>query len=376
MDQVAQLEKDFPPLNLKSIVRPKSFLFLVLMSVCSLLVTIISTGSYYLYNENHTQPPAVPIIVASVTPTQAPEKPIDATKEWQTYSSDKRKLTFKYPPTYQIVSDYPTALTLGFKETGSRQVLPFLTIKTANFTPYETYKACSDDPTFPCLNGSLYLQKQDVVDTQVASVSAKSYYYTEGPDSVHHVIVTNKAPKIEFNMNVAGGGLDYTFQQILKSVEFTDQSQAADTSTWKTYRDPKNRFTLEYPSKNVSIGNYDEIIDKFAIIGAGAKTSFFLLIHVTKTNSTVEQEKQSLEKIKNIDGFQYTKLTPYTNGQITGFSYNEHMNNGDQEGDSQGIFMIRNGYEYSFDFADGTNVVQAEARKIIEQILSTFKFTQ
>ncbi|KKS21605.1 MAG: hypothetical protein UU78_C0035G0022, partial [Candidatus Roizmanbacteria bacterium GW2011_GWC2_41_7] len=63
-----------------------------------------------------------------------------------------------------------------------------------------------------------------------------SFYLHYGADSDFHTVQTTEDPRIELEMNVAGGGLDQTFDQILSTFRFLDEEIGQCTYEGKTYQ--------------------------------------------------------------------------------------------------------------------------------------------
>lgn len=150
--------------------------------------------------------------------------PPDPTADWKTFNSADFGIEFKYPKTYEIISNTNKSIVLGFKDTTGNGPFPYLMIGKQKTINYSTLKTCSaDTQNEPCLNGaSSGNQDKELLEQDLSGKKAISFFATEGLNSDFHFIQTLEDPSIEFKMNVAGGGLEATFDQILSTLKFKD----------------------------------------------------------------------------------------------------------------------------------------------------------
>jgi len=156
------------------------------------------------------------------------------TADWKFFSNSSLGISFLYPKEYVVMQSDETKIVLGFFLTPeSTQLLPYLTI--------------TNQPLFDA-------QKfDDTENREVGSQPAVSFYSVPGVDSDKHIVQTTQSPQIEFVMDVAGGGLDATFENILKSVKFATVINENGEEAAAMPKDGKNstysagEFSVSYP---------------------------------------------------------------------------------------------------------------------------------
>jgi len=149
----------------------------------------------------------------------------DPTADWKTFNSTDFGIEFKYPDPYEIISNTSKTIVLGFKDTTGAGPFPYLTISKQKTINYSILKTCSPDQTTntPCLAsiGSGY-QDEEIINSKLDEVESVSFITSEGPETLYYIVQTVEEPSLELKMNVAGGGLGNTFEQILSTFKFKD----------------------------------------------------------------------------------------------------------------------------------------------------------
>jgi hypothetical protein len=161
--------------------------------------------------------------VASPTPTAT----TDPTANWKTYTNKALGIEFKYPESYSLLKETPN-VEFGFG-IGTEPPTTYLTV-SKKLTDFSKYKECVPNGTTPCFNNISWDQTANIADIKLGGAGAKSIYYTEGVDGDHHVIQVASPQKLELKMYIAGGKLDYNFQQILSTFKFLGTTTISPSS--------------------------------------------------------------------------------------------------------------------------------------------------
>jgi hypothetical protein len=170
---------------------------------------------------------------ASLQPSGADTSPtltLIPTSCLQVYRNEKLGFEFKYSNFYNISNETSESISLGQKASNGYITYLTISINPSTFTNYTAYKPCLNEDIseeiyytqVPCISkGEYWGQKDDIMDTKLDGVSAKSFYLTEGlPDVHYHIIQTSSSPFVEAKMFVAGGGLESSFESILSTFKF------------------------------------------------------------------------------------------------------------------------------------------------------------
>jgi hypothetical protein len=209
-DKPVEVKKSFPVLNL--------------LMVLIILVLLGSSGYLAYQNMKLTKelsgmktvsvlPTASPIVAGNYyTPT--PVATADVTADWKTYSNSSMKFDVKYPNSWTVIKE-TSNVELGFG-VGDQQPVSYLTISSKKSIDFSSLKECTQqNSTFPCITTG-----KVIADITVGGVVARSAYLNYGTvDADFRVVQTFS---IELKMNISGGGLDNTFDQILSTFKFTN----------------------------------------------------------------------------------------------------------------------------------------------------------
>ncbi len=124
------------------------------------------------------------------------------------------------PQGYSQRQSTDNLVTYGFDDA---DYLHISSIPSITLTQVTQCKGQNPIPGQFCLSeGTGWGQTSDVEDITLDNIPAKSFYIYGGVDNAFHVIQTTQKPTLELKMYVAGGGLDQTFNNILKSFKFTN----------------------------------------------------------------------------------------------------------------------------------------------------------
>lgn len=173
----------------------------------------------------------------------------------------------------------------------------------------------------------------------------------------------------------------------LNSIKFIND-QTLDTTTWKTYTDPKTEYSIQYPAGAIFASNPPQLNEfkgstsGIQIIGNTDTNNenYFSFGLAIKDNSKLETATQAALDFINSDTthmLDYMKknpqayIKPYKNGNLEGASI--------QYGDSavRPVIFISKGNKLAVISYVGPNstVSPQKSQQVIDQILSTFKFT-
>lgn len=160
------------------------------------------------------------------------------------------------------------------------------------------------------------------------------------------------------------------------------------TSNWKTYSDTQLGISFRYPS-NGKINKLTEGTSSLYITDNSNNIPHYLFnidIKDNKQNLTarqvIENEIQMLRNDKNVPGggaqaladYRESTIKDYRNGVIDGFSM-RWGKDGDAVNNAIEIVSIKSNKIYNFTIHDGNGSVDEFHKNLIDQILSTFKFT-
>ena len=159
-------------------------------------------------------PTPSPVILPSQQPLSE-VKITDPTAKWNIYTSPDNSYTFKYPENWYI--KVQTNDDIEFASDYS----PFLLniYKGGKIKSYEDYPKCgtiNEGTVEICVN-------EEPSNTFLGQKPAKRFIIrATGPGYYRGSVQTTINPKIELNMNLAGGGLGGIFDQILSTFKFVE----------------------------------------------------------------------------------------------------------------------------------------------------------
>ena len=231
-----------PPLaQMPPVWKSKKFFFILLAFFG---LAIVSGCTFFLYqNAKNSMVGPLPklkdtpsssiTVQPSPSPTSDPE-----TATWNLYAKPGLYFSFRYPKDYQIVSEEPRKVVLGFAPTPTDKVIPYLTVTMDGSSSYKDLPTCTKDMTSPCIS-----KKQTITldSKQAASVDLRG-----GVDDAYSIVTLSGTPGIELKMNVAGGGLSETFRKILSTVREGSAFEYPKTPFKKSYSDVVLPLSLQY----------------------------------------------------------------------------------------------------------------------------------
>ena len=213
---------------------PKPKLKLPVLVSIIIFLTIIGSASAYLFLNSSNKEKACSM-EAKICPDGSsvdrtgpkcefascptPKSTIDPTANWKTYSSQVQNFEFKHPTEYLISKENPKQVVLGIdNNNGFIEDILFISSDQSTFVNASLYKTCADSgsiPDYPCT-------AEWKVDRQtLGGKQAKVFQFASAQDGGFVIVQTMEDPKVELKMFIAGGGLEYTFGQILSTFKFT-----------------------------------------------------------------------------------------------------------------------------------------------------------
>lgn len=208
----------------------KSRSWMLILGSILLLLLIGGGGYFYFMNSQKPELKVMPVPTIKPLPTNKPT-PIassaataSVSADWKTYTNSPYRFSLQYPSDFAIGSETSSEITFG--EQAQNGIIQYLTIITAptKLTNYKELKSCSstaEETTLPCIAKEGWQQKKPITDMLVDGKNAVSFYLVGGVDNAFHIVQITNDPKIELKMNVAGGGLESTFNKILSTFKFT-----------------------------------------------------------------------------------------------------------------------------------------------------------
>ncbi|MEK7558940.1 MAG: PsbP-related protein [Patescibacteria group bacterium] len=183
---------------------------------------------------------ALDVIVSSIKFTDASQAA--DTPTWKTYTNAKGKYSLQYPPTSTFTEDANGNATGNLSNNKVVIATEPTVLSLSNYIDQKTWCLSISSTTGKAFNlnsdNSLRFDK-----TPCGSTGSTDIY------SVHNGIAYHIFIETQENFDK----VQPIFDQILSTFKFTDASQTTDASTWKTYTSPNKIFTLKYPlSLNVT----------------------------------------------------------------------------------------------------------------------------
>lgn len=240
--------------------------FMLIAALAFLLIALSGSAALVLHFQKKSTPPAITkatpsptamqFVKTQISPSPSINQPID-TSNWKTYENTTYGYSFKYPTEWDIISNDSNKLALGFKSQNDVNVFLIVTSQNTEFSNYQSFKFCSQIPDIEnhpthCIEETGWGQKQPVEQITLSAKSALSFYISGEVDYAFHIVRFIQTPTIELDMNVAGGGLDKKFDQILSTFTFTDQTPSITSSTGNTTSETIPAQTITQPPSGYS----------------------------------------------------------------------------------------------------------------------------
>lgn len=348
---------------------PKSFLSNKLLIIVIILIILLGAGGTYLALNSKPNPQST---VSKALPTSVPTPTVDPTASWKTYTNLELKYSLKYPPDWNAITDGSlkingirisigpnatggfedfntkvsiTAITPGLNTNissakdlmvvGNPPPKVYPTIETITFKGLKVYKKIQEDAS-------------DLIAFDKDGLVYSIYLF-------HRSHIDNVDPKI--------------YDQILSTFKFTDVSQAVDASTWKTHLNSNAGYSFKYPNDYQIMENQKKSVDGVTV---STPNTITILSPVMQIGIHYESGVVNLSEVEvakkfglNING------NPYTINGKSGYIF---VDTPLGPYGSTIIYITVNNKSYTFTIESQTSYTQY--KQYLDQILSTFKFTQ
>lgn len=202
----------------------------------------------------------------SITPTTPSAG--GPTADWKTYSNQELGFEFKY--SFRSIQETKNSVSLG--EPATNGDIFYLVIYTdpKTFSDYKSLKLCSqiatpqETPTICIDDYEGWEQNKPITQIKLAGVDAVSFYLLGDIDYAYHIVQTVKEPLIELKMDVSGGLLDDSFNQLLSTFKFLDSSELFVGSGCKISGCNKEICQNEADESKASICMYKPVFSCYA----------------------------------------------------------------------------------------------------------------
>ena len=282
---------------------------------------------------------------------------LDPTADWKIYQGDG--FSFKYPKLLNRITEINNSTIIDNLNSGMQldsQTSEFNQLQPGSLLSlYLEYDSGYEKTDFEIINTST-LEKINILDKEI-----NKYAVGCGVDCGFYILEFESNEKYyRLIFSFTGGGLQNTFDQIVKSIKFTNASEAStvDTSDWKTYNSSCG-FTVSYPTnwnadaqtfvsdKNSCSSLEDE---EFMTYPGDAVDGFWLNIKRTQLGSVAyETTINSLEDYLDIyPGVQNRTNTSY--GSYSGIQIDPLG-----AGDNRSFIFINEGYVYEVNWRISTS---------------------
>ena len=338
-----------------------------------IILIMIATAGMFIWkieknNPEDGKPAPLPIAI-----------PADKTTEWQTYRNDKYGFEVKYPQTYIFQEVKEGVVNI---KSSTRAGLYDLNIQI------------DQNPSLNILSLDAIIQnklkKFSIKEPEKITLSGEVAYEGVGTGMVNEyvIVVRDGGHLFELLFNTGNqdtleknkAALDENQKLILSTFKFINSDLDYDTIGWKTYQNVEHGFEIKYP-KEASV-NTSPKGGEMAFIGTRPDSGYGYGIFIDRLGNTdlsaedwygtyYLKNKQEAEKLdipfqmsesgKNIE------FNGYVAYKTSNFGYDRAIIN---------LYIAQNNkiYKLTYDDNSANDTEWIEHEKIINQMLSTFKF--
>lgn len=338
------------------------------LAVVIILTIILFTGAYILSKNPATK--SAEIVTPTVTPAPKPvSNTTNATANWKTYSNKELGISFKYSPNLGIAS--ASGVTIYIKSSNysgandSNNYKPqgqMYTIEMLDYSP-GMRPAGSNNLNKSLIPASLKLPNG------FYDIYVDTYAYPNNTIYGESIVFYPKNKDLYYGYNIGcetnSTGIqtcEQNIYQILSTIKVNPVKKPplinlSDISNWKTYVDKDNHFSYLYPENGIIDDKQKNYItsDKYADIS-----------QIYVFSITVEKNTDHLTIDQLTNKYSKNNPMPYDNGQIKGIK----IYNGSK------VIMVNDETLYTFNLDDGNSGISTFDAKLLDKILSTFKFFQ
>lgn len=358
---------------------PKKFpIIFILLGV---IVLALVGGAYYL-GVHQTRSSSVAQNSAQPTPTVSQPTPTsDPTTAWSVYTSQKNHFEFKFPPTWNVEEKNGTTLIVDSKNNLISMFYPD-DVKSSIYT--ENY--CNNSQRYLAEKSTINISGLPATKCILKYAIEKSLIGENIKGKTSSVSVTVKHQENIFILLLVDFENEPIFDQILSTFKFTDQ--AVDTLNQNTYTNTQYGFTFQYPTswfKDSCCSNSMVDMNDHAVITlkdgkAPIEGGFEVSVGVYDNNSNMSTDT-FIEKVIYKDN---TDI----NGKSLLDDDKEYITSRETNGNTYtffdgiativgntgpaALFMHKN---YAVFIITSTGTDGPLEKKYLDQILSTFKFT-
>jgi hypothetical protein len=350
---------------------PKSGSKFGLILLIFILLLIIVGGIYFFvagktsFLTQYLQKPT-----STPLPAKVSVKEVDPTVNWKTYDG-VYPISFLYPGNLKISegdADYFSTIRLWNPLGGDND---------SEFSVF-IYKSSKDQITQNLQKKGFSTQKEmDIDGLPAIQLDGTSTPNTRLPVRAVVDVLVEVKNQVYVITNWRAGKNDSIFQKILNSVKFTDQNQATDISTWKTYVNKEYGFELKYPlrfqlaERLSSASGETYFIVEFRDNNCSIECSSMEISIRASNDKTFEEIKKDTEEHYAI---LYSQPVNLSEKPIAG---RKAFVNPPYETNLGGVTVVNEKYIYSIFRAAPWHKIESNEipETLFNQILSTFKFT-
>lgn len=334
----------------------KFLLLSILLAFLAVIFTIgVAVGNYL---STIKEPPTEPAVsLPTRVPTAFPT--VDQTGNWETYTNKRYGYSLRYPQeiTYEESSSY-----------GTKNKEEITTTFTTEGSSLKIFGNAGG-------RGVSSIKSEAIL---ISGIPTVKFYETEN-SGVIKAIETGFGDSIYFSFTLSADKMkaeahDRLFDHVLSTFKFLDQTETSGTENWKTYTSSKFSYSISYPNNWVILANDSNGINVLSMGKRSTSGGF------TYGGQSVLVEVAP-ENLTNKD-YLITNIAPNSNpinlGDITinGSPGEKWSFNDNNESDNYAVFFSKNGQRYVLVKELGNKSQFNDYNVEVDQVLSTFKFTQ
>lgn len=358
----------------------KAFAPIILIIILGVLIVATGTGGYYAFYKNSSESP--PINENNQLQNQSSTTAVSGTEDWKTYRNDEYGFEFKYPSEYIVHLDlkngdrYTSLWPPQIDSSMPRELDPRLSIFVENNS------SSLNEKDFFIKNLAFDYQYQEVKVNTYNSirweasgmVGSVSYLFINGNKAIIMDFGGFYDDKLDYKLHGITNKILSTFKLIPSSSDISD----ININNWKTYKNEKYGFELKYPNWNtngyiIENGNYINLWPRVELPPDELEFSFVIIF--------IEDNIHNL----NVKDFFKKNILTSSRSSNAGVEFQElKINNRDvivwidwhtMHSSVNYIFIDKN-KAVNISFRGGFSLENQDDKKLLDGIISTFKFIQ